>query len=193
MNTSMSLLECAGARAEPDGWDRLEAVYAPLLRKWLNRYDVAPNDADDLTQETLLFVCEELPNFEHNGRQGAFRCWLRQILVNRLRTFWAKRSRQPTATGNSDFLAELEQLEDPSSELSRLWDRRHDEHVCAELLKQVRQRFEDSTWKAFQMTVFENRKPADVAEILGMSPNSVCAAKCRVLRALREKEAGLLD
>jgi RNA polymerase sigma-70 factor (ECF subfamily) len=146
-----------------------------------------------VTQEVLLYVAGQLPQFEHNGRTGAFRCWLKQILINRLRKFWNRRDRQPTATGDSQFLAELEQLEDPDSGLSRLWNQQHDEHVLSTLLKLVELRFEESTWRAFQMLVFEHKSPAEVGEELGLSPNAVCAAKCRVLNQLRRERRGLID
>ena len=42
---------------------------------------IRPSDVDDLVQEVLAVVLRELPQFEHNGRTGAFRRWLRTILL----------------------------------------------------------------------------------------------------------------
>ena len=79
-------------------------------------------------QEVLAVVVRELPGFRHNQRPGAFRAWLRTILVNRLQAFWRARRSQPIAAGGIAE-PELEQLEDPEDDLGRLWDQEHDRHV----------------------------------------------------------------
>src|SRR5439155_1712449 len=108
--TSVSLLE--HLRAHPDGpaWERLVDLYAPLLRAWLSRHGVQSSDADDLMQNVLAVVVRKLPEFEHNRRPGAFRAWLRGILVHRLRDFWRRRDYRPDAAGGSDFLKQLDEL-----------------------------------------------------------------------------------
>ena len=57
---------------------------------------------------------------------GAFRAWLRTVTVHRLRGFWRARQSRPQATGASDFAQTLDQLEDPHSALSQIWDKEHD-------------------------------------------------------------------
>lgn len=191
--TSASLLERLGSRSDADAWQRLADIYTPLLRGWLRRYDVQDADADDLIQETLLYVAREVPSFRHNGHTGAFRSWLRTVLVFRLRKFWQTRQRGPAPAGGTDVLDRINELEDPASGLSRLWDRQHDEQLARALLQLIRPRFEEQTWQAFCRTVLEGEKPAVVAERLSMSPNAVCAARCRVLSHLRRAGSGLLE
>ena len=99
--TSLSLLDRLRASPDDADWSRLVEVYAPLLRGWLTRADVQPNDADDLVQEVLLVVHRELPAFQHNQRPGAFRCWLRRIVVHRLRNFWRSRGRLVVEIGRA--------------------------------------------------------------------------------------------
>ena len=91
--TSLSLLDRLRASPDDADWTRLVEAYSPLVRTWLLRSDVQAADADDLVQEVLLVVHRELPAFQHNQRRGAFRCWLRQIVVFRLRNFWRSRGR----------------------------------------------------------------------------------------------------
>jgi DNA-directed RNA polymerase specialized sigma24 family protein len=124
--TSVSLLERLRSQPDPASWKRLVDLYTPLLRGWLRRHALQDTDTDDLVQEVLGVVVRELPQFQHNQRPGAFRRWLRLILVNRLRAFWEARRQRPLATGDSDVGQMLEQLADPASGLSRVWDREHD-------------------------------------------------------------------
>lgn len=191
--TSLSLLDRARGDHGDDAWQRLSAVYVPLLRAWLLRFEVAAADADDLVQEVLLTVSRELPRFEHSGRAGAFRSWLRTILVHRLRDFWRSRNYRPAAAGGSTWLEQLQQLEDESSDASREWNLEHDRHVMARLLESVRPRFEAKTWEAFHRQIFGGQRADTVSAELGMPLNSVYVARSRVLSTLRREAAGLLD
>lgn len=191
--TSFSLLERASTSRDTEAWDRLVALYAPLMRRWLSAYDIQDADADDLIQEVLSVVLAELPAFQHNQRTGAFRNWLRRILVNRLRGYWRTRKREPLARGSSSFVEQLNELEDDSTEASRIWNAEHDRHVISQLLVSVRPRVLDKTWNAFRRQVLEGQRADVVATELDMPVNSVYVARSRVLSILRREAAGLVD
>lgn len=191
--TSLSLLARLRQSADRETWNRLVELYAPLVRAWLGRYDVQPSDADDLVQEVLLAVAKDLSSFDHAGRPGAFRSWLRAILANRLRNFWRARGRRPQARGGSDLQRRLEQLEDPASAMSRLWNREHDTHVAGRLLALAEPHFSPNTWQAFRRVALEGARPDAVARELGMSLNAVFIAKSRVLSRLRQEAEGLVE
>lgn len=191
--TSLSLLDRLCEAPETEIWDRFVALYTPLLRVWLRKYDVQDGDADDLLQEVLLAVSKDIGGFDHAGPPGAFRGWLKAILVNRLRNFWRARDRRPQTRADSDFDARLAQLEDPVSELSCIWDRDHDQFVLRELLALTEPHFESATWLAFSRVALDGQKPAAVAKELGISLNAACLAKSRVLRRLRQESKGLVE
>jgi RNA polymerase sigma-70 factor, ECF subfamily len=191
--TSVSLLNRLRLHPEAAAWQRLVLLYTPLLQGWLRRYCLQPSDVDDLVQEVLAVLVRELPQFQHNGRSGAFRCWLRTILVHRLRKFWQRRQADPVVSGGSNFLQALDAWEDPTSDLSRHWDREHDEHVSRRLLELIQPEFTPSTWRAFQGVVLEGKSAQAVAADLGISVNAVFIAKSRVLARLREEGQGLLE
>lgn len=191
--TSYSLLECLRSEADADSWQRLVGIYTPLLQSWLRRHEVlGAADVEDLTQEVLLAVSRDLPRFQPTTARGAFRAWLRAILVNRLRNFWRSRQHRPNAVGGSDFLQQLEQLEDGATGLSQLWDQEHDRHVMGRLLDLVQPQFAPKTWQAFQRQVLDGAPADQIAGELDMPLHSVYAAKSRVLKALRSLAAGLV-
>jgi DNA-directed RNA polymerase specialized sigma24 family protein len=134
----------------------------------------------------------EVGGFERRG-EGAFRAWLRTILVHRMRDFFRARKYRPTATGDSDFFRQLDELESPHSTLSQLWDREHDEYVAASLLRRVQGDFAAATWQAFRRHVLEGEPATRVAEELNLSLNSVLLAKSRVLKRLGQELAGFVD
>jgi RNA polymerase sigma-70 factor (ECF subfamily) len=187
--TSATLLERLQDHRDNAAWERLVALYTPLIRGWLGRHLPACADLDELAQQVFSVLVEKIPDFRHSGRAGAFRAWLRGICVNRVRKHWRSR---PAGHGPDPEPA-LAQLEDPGSELSRRWDREHDEHVARKLLELLRPEFQPGTWRAFERLMLEGGKPDEVAAELGLSVNAVFIAKSRVLRRLREEAEGLID
>jgi RNA polymerase sigma-70 factor, ECF subfamily len=190
MDTSKSLLQCVQQRRDETDWHRFVQLYTPLIRGWIGRHVHQPDDVNDLVQQVFTVVVGKLPAFVHNGRTGAFRHWLRSITVNHLRAFWRARW-PPGQSAKADAL--LDQLEDPASDLSRQWDREHDDHVAHKLLEYVEPDFKPATWQAFCRLVLDEEKPETVAAELGLTVNAVLIAKSRVLRRLREEAFGLLD
>lgn len=191
-HTSHSLLERARDPADAASWRRLSDIYTPLIRRWVRPYVDQSADVDDVVQEVLTAFVSELSRFEHNGRTGAFRAWLRAITVNRIRTHWRSR-RAPQGAGCVAVLDRLLQLQDPDSDLSRAWDEEHDQHVVRCLLDLIHLEFQPATWRAFEATVRDGQATHDVAAQLGISENAVLIAKSRVLKRLRQKAAGLLE
>lgn len=191
--TSASLLDALRLEPEAAAWQRLVGLYTPLIRSWLCRQGVREQDVDDLVQEVLAVLVRKLPDFKKQPRTGAFRRWLRSITVNCLRDFWRAQRFQPRPTGGSDFGQVLDELEDPESGLSQIWDREHDDHVTRRLLEMIKPRFEATSWQAFQRVALEGVAAEQVARELGISVNAVFIAKSRVLRMLRQEGRGLID
>ena len=100
--TSLSLLERVRRDSDAPSWARLLGIYEPLLSYWLRSQGLQDSDVHDVVQDILVIVCQELPEFQHNGRAGAFRNWLRQVMINCLRG--------ATGGANSGGRAELPQL-----------------------------------------------------------------------------------
>jgi RNA polymerase sigma-70 factor (ECF subfamily) len=190
--TSLSLLErLKKAERTASDWGRLQELYLPLIHKWLSRVPGLRHESHDLAQEVLVVLFRELHSFERR-RAGAFRAWLRQITVNRIRAFTKHRHKQPLA-GLEGVNQLLSQLEDPQSDVARQWDLDHDQHVYQKLLAIVRPDFRPTTWQAFTRFALEGQPAARVAKELGMSESAVIQSKFRILKRLREEAGELLD
>lgn len=193
METSQSLLKRAQSGSDAADWQRLVDLYNPLIQNWLRRYSLSESDSADVTQEVLLAVTRDLGRFEHNGRLGAFRNWLRQITVNRCRQFWEAKKRRPQLTGDDSLFEMLTALEDAHSELSRQWDDEHDAYVLKRLIKMMESEFDATTMGAFRRMAFEGASAAEIVDEFGLSVGQAYKTKFRVLTRLREEAAGLID
>ncbi|MCC9600304.1 sigma-70 family RNA polymerase sigma factor [Stieleria sp. JC731] len=192
--TSKSLLVRLQSQSVDDrSWQRLIDLYRPLILSWLRKSMLQNQDAEDLTQEILLVVVRKVGDFVHPGHQGAFRGWLKTITLNKMRSFWRSRNYRPKATGSSQFLDMIEELEDPGSNLSRLWNEEHDQYVLERLLELMEDEFEEKTLQAFRRTALVSEPAKEVALSLGMSVGAVYVAKSAVLRRIRQEADGLID
>ena len=190
--TSLTLLESIKANA-PDAWTRLDGLYRPFLRGWFRHRSIPDDIAEDITQQVMLVVFRELPNFDHSGRTGALRKWLTRVATFEEKAYWRKRSRHENSVGGSEFHQAVGQLEDSESDLSRYWDEQHDQFVLQKLLDENSPDFEPQTMAAFKRFALEGEPIESVANELKMSSGAIYVAKSRVLRRLRSEAAGLVD
>jgi RNA polymerase sigma-70 factor (ECF subfamily) len=192
--TSRSLLECLNDRGDAAAWRRFQAIYEPWLRGWLaRRADLQPADAEDVLQDVLVVVSQELPRFVHNGRPGAFRSWLKAILVNRMRHFLRARQNRDGRVAAQPMSDWVEWLADPASAVSKQWDEEHDRQVIRRTLAAIQAEFNQNVWRMFSLLVLEDRPAAEVAATLGVTANAVYVAKSRVLARLRQELRGMTD
>ncbi len=189
--TSVSLLDrLKVARPDASDWGRLHDIYLPLITRWLRRIPGSGDESDDLAQEVFVVMVREIPRFERQ-REGSFRAWLRQVTVNKVRTFRKQLGRKPVA-GMDLTDGFLDRLAEPNSELAPEWDLDHDRHVFQKLLAIVQPDFQPNTWEAFRRFAIDGRPAAEVAAQLRHNLNSVLQAKSRVLKRLREEAGELL-
>jgi RNA polymerase sigma-70 factor (ECF subfamily) len=178
---------------EESAWKDLTGLYRPLILGWLNRQGVPARDLEDLSQDIFLSVVKHLPTFEHSGRRGAFRSWLRTMICSRTTDYWRAIDAGTRASGGSGATAALQQLADPDSDLNRQWDEEHDRYVLDCLLDLVEEEFEPATLQAFRRLALDGAAGAEVACELGMSVAAVYGAKSRVLQRIRQEAEGLID
>ena len=89
--------------------NQLIARYLPELRRWtsgrLPEWTRQAADTDDLVQETLIKVFRRLKEFDYRG-EGALLAYLRQAILNRIRTeIRSARRRPPTEALEDDHQA----------------------------------------------------------------------------------------
>lgn len=189
LKTNKLMLAKAKVDFESEVWSDMVSIYQPLIEKWIQRLDNVNKDVSDITQEVLCAVVEELPKFEHNGRTGAFRNWLRTITVNRLREYWRKQKKDLHNLGDSELA--LDQLGDPNSELASRWNQEHDRHLFEHLLKRISSEFSPLAMTAFDRFVLKNEDASQIASDLEVSTNQIYKYKFRIVRRLKEASKSL--
>lgn len=184
-STATNLLEQAKAN-EGAAWQRLAALYTPLVYSWARRASLQAEDAADVVQEVFCAVHKHLTDYEHHSHQGSFRAWLWTITRNKINDHWRRLARQPQGAGGTDAQRYLKQMPDidlqspdepPSPKGS----------ILRRALELIHSEFEERSWNAFWRVTVAGQSAAAVAADLGMSTNAVYVARSRVLARLRQE------
>jgi RNA polymerase sigma-70 factor (ECF subfamily) len=187
VNTSINLLKRLREPHSDAAWSRFVELYTPLMFYWSRQHGLNGTDSADLVQEILALLVTKLTSFEYDSSQR-FRGWLHTVTLNKARD-WNRRHSHRPKTDQSLFLEQI-----PASSRSDAFDEREYRAFLVERAKQlIAEEFEPITWTACWKYVAEDRSAAEVAAELGISPNAVRVAKCRVLKRLRDELAGLLE
>jgi RNA polymerase sigma factor (sigma-70 family) len=108
------------ARARAGDVQALEALVArhlPRLRRWASgripRWARDAGDTEDLVHDTLVDSLRHLDGFEHR-REGALQAYLRQAVLNRVRSQFRRAARRPVVLSIAD-----DQLHDGPSPLEQ--------------------------------------------------------------------------
>lgn len=188
-STSLSLLQrLKQSETSTQAWVDFVEMYTPVVHTWVCRLGVPAKDAEDLMQELFLLLFKKLPDFQHNSeKKGAFRSWLRTLLVNKWREIKRRRSLPKTnATNAVDELV----VADGTVEFS---DEEYRRMLLQQALLMMKREFNEKTWRACWEHVILGKKAHTVALELETTPGAVRVSSSRVLRRLRELMVGLLD
>ena len=185
--TKPSLLLRVRDADDSASWDEFAEIYGPVIRKYCHRRGLQSTDADDVVQETLLQVSRSIGTFDYDSSRGRFRDWLGTVVRNKITRFFESKSRQVSTIDNNPS-AQLEaSSEDPE------WTANMHARILEVALLRIRVDFEPLTWDAFERLWCVGCSAPEVARTLGMTIDTVYAAKSRVLRRLREEILLLAD
>lgn len=197
--TSRSLIQRLQSD-EAGAWDRLVALYAPLVAHWCRSSRLSEADLADVFQEVFQAVAANIARFRMDRQGSTFRGWMRAITLNKINDHFRRGRHEPAAQGGSEAQQQLAQVPDPIDDNGSSVgasdadaDAALERQLFRRGLEMIRSEFEPRTWQAFWQTTVDGRLAKDVAADLSMSPAAVRVAKSRVLQRLRAELGDLLD
>lgn len=189
LSTSHTLLQRAG-RLEPAAWERLCALYGPIVHGWCRRSGLQESDAADVVQEVFRAVFQNLGEFVRQG--GVFHAWLWTITANQVRLHFRRAKDQPTVALGSRQDQELPDSDPPPSDDAEPDAETTRQRIVRRALELVRGDFNEQTWQIFVRTTLQGESCQEVAAALRINANAVHQARYRVLSRLRQELDGLL-
>jgi RNA polymerase sigma-70 factor (ECF subfamily) len=138
-----------------------------------------------LAQQVLVAVAAAIGRFEKSGESCRLRHWLRKIARNAIINALSRRPRDHGAGGTSVQELLAEQPEDDGESAAEI-ELEYRRELYLQAARVVRGDVEPETWRAFELTVIENR-PIDAAAVeLGKPVGVIYAARSRIMRRLRD-------
>ncbi|HUY87400.1 MAG TPA: sigma-70 family RNA polymerase sigma factor [Pirellulales bacterium] len=186
LGTSGTLLN--GARADdPQAWNRLVALYSPLVYHWCRGWQLHAHDAADVVQEVFQSVAVSMRGFRKSQPNDTFRGWLRTITRNKVCDHFRRTGRQPIAAGGTDGERRLADFPAPLAADGTPPDDEPERELFFRALELIRSDFAQTSWQAFWRTTVDGLSAPEVAAELAMTPGAVRVAKSRVLQRLRSE------
>jgi RNA polymerase sigma-70 factor (ECF subfamily) len=180
--TQPSLLLRIRDAADVESWQNFVSVYAPLIYRSCRRRGLQDADAADVGQEVLSQVARSIREFEYQPGLGRFRDWLGAVVRNKVFRFLENEAR-----GVRGAVVDTPVDEMGGSEADGEWVAEFHAHLLSTALDRIRERFEPTTWNAFEGVWRNNRPSNEVAQELELPIEAVYLAKSRVLKRLREE------
>lgn len=151
-----------------------EPMVLLICQSFARDYD----QAQDLAQETWRTVCAKVESFEG---KGTFRAWLHRVATNvcisEVRSRKMREERLEQYANEPPSFRAWSQI-DPLAETER---RELQRAICRAL-----PRLSDGEREAVTLRIFEARSPAEIAEIMGISPATVRSHIRHALNRLRK-------
>jgi RNA polymerase sigma-70 factor (ECF subfamily) len=181
--TTTALLSGLLDPAAEQSWLEFDARFRPIVRSFAMKLGLSEADADDVTQETLARFVKYYRQGKYDRARGRLSSWLIAIAHNCIADVRQRRVVRKEHRGES-AIADLSE----TNSLEALWDEESRRAILAHAMRELREttRLDPRTIAAFEMLAFNQTAPADVAAEMGMSVDSVYAAKNRCLTQLRE-------
>jgi RNA polymerase sigma-70 factor (ECF subfamily) len=183
--TRESLLALVRSPANREAWDQFALIYRPVIYRLARHRGLQDADAQDLAQQVLMAVASAIGSWEKSDESVRFRHWLRRVARNAIVNALSRRPQDRAAGGSAanDLLLEQPNVDLQSNAQIELEYRRE---LYLRAAKTVRSDFEPETWRAFEMTVIENRSIDEAAVELAKPIGTIYAARSRIMRRLRE-------
>ena len=190
--TSATLLQGLEAQNE-DAWRRFDERYSPVLLSVARHAGLQGDDAQDVVQDTLAAFLDAFQQGKYDPARGRLRSFLLGIISNKIKEAHrrlARRGIQPS--DRSDATGFIERIPD-DRELTRVFDEERERRIMAEGLKVARDRFDATTYRAFELYALKGWPVDRVAEHMDVSRNAVYISKSRILSFLREYVKDMTD
>jgi RNA polymerase sigma-70 factor (ECF subfamily) len=189
-STSRSLLARLKDNSS-DAWERLVALYGPLVYHWCWKLDLPRQEMADVFQDVFQAVAVHIGTFRKDRPTDTFRGWLRTITRSKVLDHFRRQQRQLQAAGGTAALVRLSQLpadaETDDRQDAEPLERQARRRLFGRALAAIRGEFAERTWLAFWRVVVDGRSPEEAGGEPSMRPATVRVCKSRVLHRLRQE------
>jgi RNA polymerase sigma factor (sigma-70 family) len=195
--TRQSLLNRLKNLDDQTSWREFFDTYWRLIYDVARRAGLTDAEAQDIVQETIIYVARKMPDFHYDPAVCTFKGWLMQTtrwrIIDQIRKKQYQNHGRKLAREEPLGTSLLERQPDPSAfNLDTVWDEEWRKNLMSAAIEKVKGRVSPVQYQMFHLHVIKKYPVKTVAKRLGVKMAEVYFAKYKV-SALIKKQIKLLE
>jgi len=183
--TRQSLLSRLRDCQDQDGWREFFDTYWRLIYRVARQAGLDDATAQDVVQNTFIYLSRRLPKFRYDPTRGSFKAWLRRVTRSRISVFRrraeAKEPPMPVLSLEEDDLPVWEAIPDPAGDkMDEIWQREWEDNLIKAALRRVSSKVSAQQLMIFELAALGEVPLKQVARKLDVSLMQVYLARHRV-------------
>lgn len=188
--TRQSLLSRLRDCQDQDGWREFFDTYWRLIYRVARQAGLDDATAQDVVQNTFIYLSRRMPKFRYDPARGSFKSWLRRVARSRISVFRrraeAKEPPLPEPGLEDDDINVWESVPDPAGDkVDEIWQREWEENLVKAALRRIRPKVSAQQLMIFEMAALGEVPLKQVARKLDVSLMQVYLARHRVGRLFK--------
>lgn len=160
-------------------WEEFVSYYREFILMVLNQMSLHSVDVDDLVQDILVKIWKSLPNHIYDKDRARFRTWLSRLIRNQVLDHvraGQRRLKKHAAAVEDEAVENAPMITEP--EVGKIIQSEWEVYIVQLALNNISALFSERAIEAFSMSM-DGKSTAQIAEKLGVKPNSVIKLKNR--------------
>lgn len=189
--TSTTLLERVRSLDDQCSWQTFHGIYARLVRGQAIRAGLSDDEAQEITQETLIELSRRLPSFEYDREKGSFTGWLYNLTRWRIKNHLKKKQHTMAALDAWSLSECAEEIQQLAAEPDETWMNEWRQAIFDAALDELRRTMRAKHFQVLDLLVIRGWSVASVGRTLNMSAARLYLVKARAVSALKQTIARL--
>jgi RNA polymerase sigma-70 factor (ECF subfamily) len=194
--TRQSLLSRLRDWQDHDGWREFFDMYWRLIYSVARQAGLDDATAQDVVQNTFIYLARRMPKFRYDRTRGSFKSWLRCVTRSRISVFRrraeAKEPSLPELPLEGDEVPVWETIPDPAGDaMDEIWQREWEENLLKTALRRIGLKVSAKQLMIFELAALGEVPLKQVARKLDVSLAQVYLARHRVGKMFKTEIARL--
>jgi RNA polymerase sigma factor (sigma-70 family) len=183
--TRQSLLSRLRDWQDHDGWREFFDTYWRLIYRVARQAGLDDATAQDVVQNTFIYLARRMPKFRYDPARGSFKSWLRRVTRSRISVFRrraeAKEPPLPQLELEDNEAPVWESVPDPAGDkVDEIWQREWEDNLLKVALRRISPKVSAQQLMIFELAALGEVPLKQVARKLDVSLMQVYLARHRV-------------
>ena len=183
--TRQSLLSRLRDSQDQEGWREFFDAYWRLIYRVSPQAGLDDATAQDVVQNTFIYLSRRMPKFRYDRTRGSFKSWLRRVTRSRISVFRrraeAKEPPMPELQLEDDEVPVWESIPDPAGDaLDEIWQSEWEDNLIKVALRRISPKVSAQQLMIFELAALGEVPLKQVARKLDVSLMQVYLARHRV-------------